>query len=89
MSLKSLPVVNSDRGCLLDECYVKWFQDKRLFLDGTGIYYYLKNKKYYVHDQVITLATKDGLKEPPANRAILYEHLMTKVDPRVRKYFFQ
>jgi hypothetical protein len=85
----SLPITNSSRRCTLDPQYVKWFQDKTLISDDEGVYYISEDRKrkYYVHDQVIVLATKDGLKEPPADKKFLRNFIKTRCDPKVQAYF--
>lgn len=86
MSAK-LPIINSDRPCLVDPEYAIWFQNKQLILDDIGVFYIKDSRKFYVHDQVIILATKDGLKEPPADKNFLRQFIKAKCDTDVQEYY--
>lgn len=82
-----LPIINARRPCKVDTEYAHWFEDKRLILDDEGVYYIKEGRKYYVHDQVIVIATKDGSKEPPADKNMLRRFIRARCDPDVQEYW--
>ena len=90
MQTAEIPVSNSDRPCIVDQMYAIWFQDKTLVLDQDGVFYLKNGRKYYVHDQVMTLAVKDGLKElPPWGKTKWRLYLRSKCDPDIQKFFIK
>lgn len=82
-----LPISNSSEPCIVDTMYVHWFQDKTLIFDEKGVYYIKGGRKYYVHDQVIVIATKDGFKEAPKDKRMLARFIRTRCDPEVQNYW--
>ena len=82
-----LPIINSSETCKLDPEYAHWFEKKTLFLDQEGVYYTKNGKKYYIHDQVIVIATKDGKKEPLKNVKMMNNFIRTRCDPDVQSYW--
>lgn len=82
-----LPIINSPRTCKVDPEYAYWFADKGLFWDDEGVFYITNGRKYYVHDQVIVIATKDGYKEPPRDKRMLNRFIRTRCDPDVQNYW--
>lgn len=82
-----LPIVNARRPCKVASVDARWFQNKKLMLDDEGVYYRKEGRKYYVHDQVIVIATRDGRKEPPPDRRMLRQFIRTRCDPDVQAYW--
>ena len=82
-----LPIVNARRPCLVDTEYAHWFNTKRLIVDDIGVYYVRDGRKYYVCDQVMAIAMKDGSKEPFPDRRMLRRFIRTRCDPDVQAYW--
>lgn len=88
MAAVDLPILNSKRTCTVDECNAKWFRSKLLWLDdNNGVFYTKDSRRYYVHDQVLALATKHGTKPfPPGGRKQFERFLRARADPDVLVY---
>lgn len=54
-----LPIANSTLPCLLEPGHVKWFQD------DIGVFYIQNSQPYYIHNQVMALAIKEGRQPYP------------------------
>ena len=89
-----LPIVNSQKTCKVNSCYAHWFEDKPLYMDKDGVYYHYQGgkRKFYVHNQILPLATADGLKEPPPGKNKLEKtvqftmFILQHCDPDVLEY---
>lgn len=84
----SLRVKNSDKMCRVDDEYVHWFADRELYLDAEGVFFNEDDKKFYVHDEVMTIACKEGKKEPLPNRNQMRRFVKIRCSPRVQEFFF-
>lgn len=99
----SLPIQNSTKPCLLDPEHVRWFADKLLYSDADGVYFHdrFSNrsnntglKKYYVHDNVMAIALKDGLTETWLDRngrpdiTGMRRFVRARCMPTVQDYYF-
>lgn len=51
------------------------------------MYYKINGRRYYVHDQVMILACKQGLKEPLRPKSLMYEWVQQRGDPDVQAYY--
>ena len=82
-----LPIKNFDKPCIVSASHAKWFVDKELMMDEEGVYYIIDGRKYYVHDQVMTIAVKDKIKEPPKNKTYFRLFVIQRCDPAVQAYY--
>lgn len=69
------------------DAHIPWFSDKTLYMDTEGVYYKINGRRYYVHDQVMILACKQGLKEPLRPKSLMYEWVQQRGDPDVHAYY--
>lgn len=83
----SLPIIGHDKPCLLDADMIPWFVDKTLQLNDEGVYYTIDDHKYYVHDQVMILAVKQGFKPPLTPKLRMRRFVQARADPDVRRYY--
>lgn len=86
-----LPIIGCAVPCTVNKSYSKWFSDKDLYMDDVGVCYAVmdagKWRRFYVHDQVMILAVKDGLK-PDIGKKRTSLFVKARGDPDVRKYYF-
>lgn len=83
----SLPIVGHDKPCLIDPDMLPWLVDKTLRLDEEGVYYVIDDQRYYVHDQVMVIAVKQGLKPPLTPKMRMRNYVRARADPDVRRYY--
>jgi hypothetical protein len=87
-STVELPITGTTKTCKVDTEYAHWFRDRELFRHPErGVYFLVGERMYWVHDQVIAIATADGHKTenvPPLAR--LRHFWRTNCTPEVRQY---
>ena len=85
--MAKLPIVGHDHPCLLDVDMVPWFIDKTLYMDDGGMYYTIDGRRYYVQNQVMIVACKQGRKCPLRPKAVMDEWVQMHGDPDVQAYY--
>jgi len=87
-----LPIVKSTKKCLVDANDAKWFDTKELHFGREGVYFYhpnTKTRKYYVHNQVMIIATIEGKQPHPQGPAGLREFVRKLGAPDVAEFYQQ
>jgi hypothetical protein len=69
------------------ESFIKLFADEKFYQDESKGYYYLRyGRKFWVHDAIAVMATKDGhMSNPGTARVTIFA--MTNCSPDVVRYW--